>query len=65
MPNTMAPGLCDGVVIDAQAPLLRRARNGDKNARSVVVEQNSGLIWSIVRRYFGRGARRGESERKI
>jgi len=35
--------------------LLRRARNGDSRAREEVLEHNSGLIWSIVRRYFGRG----------
>lgn len=35
--------------------LLERARNGDKEAKEQMVEENSGLIWSIVRRFFGRG----------
>lgn len=35
--------------------LLERARNGDKEAKEQMVEENAGLIWSIVRRFFGRG----------
>ncbi len=34
---------------------LRAARAGDKEAAGRLVEQNTGLIWSIARRYFGRG----------
>jgi RNA polymerase sporulation-specific sigma factor len=34
---------------------LRRAKNGDKDAAAELVEENSGLIWSIARRFFGRG----------
>ncbi len=37
------------------AALLRRARAGDKAACEQVVLQNNGLIWSVVRRFFGRG----------
>ncbi len=37
------------------AELLERAVKGEKNAREQMVEENSGLIWSIVRRFFGRG----------
>lgn len=32
-----------------------KARNGDKDAAAKLIEENSGLIWSIARRYFGRG----------
>ncbi|MCL2546973.1 MAG: sigma-70 family RNA polymerase sigma factor [Oscillospiraceae bacterium] len=39
----------------SQAELLKKAREGDSQARAEVLEQNGGLIWSIVRRYFGRG----------
>ena len=35
--------------------LLRAAKNGDKDASQRLVEENSGLIWSIARRFFGRG----------
>ncbi len=35
--------------------LLEAAREGDKAAAEKLVEANSGLIWSIVRRYLGRG----------
>ncbi len=35
--------------------LLLLAREGDKNAVQQVITENSGLIWSIARRYFGRG----------
>lgn len=35
--------------------LLRRAREGDNAACETLIGQNSGLIWSIVRRYAGRG----------
>lgn len=35
--------------------LLRAAKNGDREAAEHLVEENSGLIWSIARRFFGRG----------
>ncbi|MCB7514282.1 MAG: sigma-70 family RNA polymerase sigma factor [Clostridiales bacterium] len=35
--------------------LLRRAGKGDNDACERLIEENSGLIWSIVRRYCGRG----------
>ena len=35
--------------------LLSAAREGDKQASEKLLEANSGLIWSIVRRYYGRG----------
>ena len=34
---------------------LRLAQKGDREAAERMVVQNSGLIWSIARRYFGRG----------
>lgn len=40
----------------ASAPeLLRAAREGDNRACEQVLEENNGLIWSVVRRYYGRG----------
>ncbi len=35
--------------------LLSAAREGDKQAAEALLEANSGLIWSVVRRYYGRG----------
>lgn len=35
---------------------LRLAKAGDKSAAERLVEENSGLIWSVARRFFGRGA---------
>lgn len=35
--------------------LLRAAREGDDGACQQVLEENQGLIWSVVRRYGGRG----------
>ena len=34
---------------------LRLAKAGDKSAAERLVEENSGLIWSVARRFFGRG----------
>ena len=39
----------------ATLDLLRAAQEGDRQACERMVEENSGLIWSIVRRYYGRG----------
>jgi len=36
-------------------PLLEAAREGDNAACGQLLEENSGLVWSVVRRYFGRG----------
>lgn len=38
-----------------QEALLLRAKEGDKHACEALVIGNNGLIWSIARRYFGRG----------
>lgn len=35
--------------------LLERAAGGDRDAEAQLIEENSGLIWSIARRYYGRG----------
>ena len=36
--------------------LLEEARRGDNEACTRLIEENGGLIWSVVRRYYGRGA---------
>ncbi len=35
--------------------LLLQAQQGDESAAARVLEENSGLIWAVVRRYFGKG----------
>ena len=35
--------------------LLRAAQQGDKAAAERLITENSGLIWSVARRFFGRG----------
>lgn len=34
---------------------LRSAKIGDRDAAEKLIEENSGLIWSVARRFFGRG----------
>ena len=38
-----------------QEEILRLAHEGDRNAAEEMLQRNSGLIWSVARRYFGRG----------
>lgn len=35
--------------------LIMKSQQGDNAARSMLVEQNTGLIWSVARRFIGRG----------
>ncbi|MBE5939756.1 MAG: RNA polymerase sporulation sigma factor SigF [Lachnospiraceae bacterium] len=35
--------------------LINRAHNGDKEARDTLVSENLGLVWSVIRRFSGRG----------
>lgn len=36
--------------------LIERAQSGERAATEALVEENSGLIWSVARRFIGRGA---------
>ena len=40
---------------DDNHALIRKAQHGDQKALEALVEKNTGLIWSVVRRFFGRG----------
>ena len=40
---------------DHTKELIRKAHNDDKQAREQLITENSGLIWSIVQRFKGRG----------
>ena len=35
--------------------LIRLAQSGDQEAGETLVNENSGLIWSVARRFIGRG----------
>lgn len=41
--------------MDHTAELIEKAHQGDSDARALLVEENVGLVWCIVRRYSGRG----------
>ena len=41
--------------MSVELEMLRAAQEGDRDACQKVILENSGLIWSIVRRYYGRG----------
>ena len=40
---------------DSRLALLDRAQSGDSDACEKMLMENSGLIWSVVRRYYGLG----------
>ena len=35
--------------------LIARCQRGDMDAKETIIEENSGLIWSVTRRFLGRG----------
>jgi RNA polymerase sporulation-specific sigma factor len=41
--------------LDRTLELIVASQNGDKAARDSIVAENTGLIWSVVRRFAGRG----------
>lgn len=41
--------------MDRTIELIKRAKEGDQNARNQVASENLGLVWSVVRRFSGRG----------
>lgn len=42
--------------MDHTIALIRKSHEGDKEAREQIVKENVGLIWCVVRRFYGRGA---------
>lgn len=40
---------------DKTFELIRDAQKGSNTASTVLIEENSGLIWSVARHFFGRG----------
>lgn len=41
--------------MEEKQSLIERAHTGDKEARNQLIEENMGLVWSVVRRFTGRG----------
>ena len=41
--------------MDHTIALIQRSHEGDKEAREQLVEENVGLIWCVVKRFYGRG----------
>ena len=39
-----------------QFELIRQAQNGDSRAQELLITENAGLIWSVAKRFIGRGA---------
>ena len=42
--------------MDHTISLIRKSHHGDKEAREQLVEENVGLVWCVVKRFYGRGA---------
>ncbi len=42
-------------MLDSITNEIKKAQSGDKDAMAKLVEDNQGLIWSIVKRFIGRG----------
>ncbi len=42
-------------MLDSITNEIKKAQTGDKDAMAKLVEDNQGLIWSIVKRFTGRG----------
>ena len=41
--------------MDHTIALIQKAHEGDKEAREQLVKDNVGLVWSVVKRFYGRG----------
>ena len=49
------PSVGRAACMDEMMELIRSAHAGDKEARNRLVAENMGLVWSVVRRFLGRG----------
>ncbi len=41
--------------MDHTIALIQKSHNGDEGARAQLVEENTGLVWCVVKRFFNRG----------
>lgn len=42
--------------MDHTLALIMKSQQGDKEARDTVFEENTGLVYSVAKRFLGRGA---------
>ena len=42
--------------------LIQKSQAGDEEARTQLVEENVGLVWCVVRRFYGRGDSPSETD---
>lgn len=42
--------------MDHTIALIQKTHQGDEQAKARLVEENVGLVWCVVRRFFNRGA---------
>lgn len=42
--------------MDHTIALIQKSHQGDEKARAQIVEENAGLVWCIVKRFYNRGA---------
>lgn len=41
--------------MDHTIVLIQKSHEGDKEARARLVEENTGLVWCVVKRFYNRG----------
>jgi RNA polymerase sporulation-specific sigma factor len=41
--------------VERTCELIRQAKEGNKKAQEILVEENTGLIYSVAKRFVGRG----------
>ena len=53
--TVQCPYCIDAVSYTHLIALIQKSHEGDDEARAQLVEENTGLVWCIVRRFAGRG----------
>ena len=41
--------------MDRTQEYIRQAQKGSQEAKEILLQENAGLIWNIVKRFYGRG----------
>ncbi len=55
LPLFVSGGRVINEIMDHTIALILKSHEGDKEAREQLVEENTGLVWSVVKRFFNRG----------
>lgn len=40
--------------LDRTREFIRQAQEGNQEAKEIILRENAGLIWNIVKRFYGR-----------